>query len=148
MDSLDCLPILLSMFVFYFLVFWFFHFLLVGTVQYIKLTRSAFNCALKQHILSYRVVERNCRFAAWVSYRRWTGACGRRSWRRWCQRTRSAPSCRSSSTPLTTWSSGPPNSSSQCCAVFPTSLQDSASGPSSSTMRPQSRWAWCSNVMA
>ena len=51
-DSPDCLPILLSIPVFYFVVFLFFHFLVLGSVRYIKLTHASFDCTLKYHLVS------------------------------------------------------------------------------------------------
>ena len=44
MDSLDCLPILLSIPVF--LLFLFFHFVVVGSVRWIKLIHVSFDCTL------------------------------------------------------------------------------------------------------
>ena len=52
MDSSDCLPILLSIRVF-FTFFLFFDFLAVGSVRYVKLSRVSL-CA---HLVSYRIVR-------------------------------------------------------------------------------------------
>jgi len=55
MDSPDCLLLFLSIYVSYFLVFLFLHFLVVGSVQQIKLTHVGFRAHVKiaSRIVSY-----------------------------------------------------------------------------------------------
>ena len=61
MDSPDCLALLLflsiGLSVFYFLVFLYLHFLVVGSVRSIKLTRVGFRAHAKiaSRIVSYRI---------------------------------------------------------------------------------------------
>ena len=47
MEYPDCLLLFLSIYVFYFLVFLFLHFLVVGSVRWIKLTRVGFRAHLR-----------------------------------------------------------------------------------------------------
>ena len=59
MDSPDCLLLLISISVFYFLIFFLFlHFLVVGAVRWTKLTHVGFRAHVKiaSRIVSYRIV--------------------------------------------------------------------------------------------
>ena len=56
-DSPDCLPILLSISISYFLVFLFSIFYLSVPCGRLSRLMSAFECTLKQHLVSYRIVS-------------------------------------------------------------------------------------------
>jgi len=58
-DTPACLPTLLIISFLYFLVFLFFHFLVVGSVQQIKMTRVSFeaHAIIASYIVSYRTAR-------------------------------------------------------------------------------------------
>ena len=112
----DCLLLFLSMSVFYFLVFLFLHFFVVGCERLIKLTRVGFRAHVKiaSRIVSYRIVVVSPD-VVWsfpklfvITCVSWTNHC---AWRmRWRSRARQVVWGRSTGSRWSTWSER------SCCA--------------------------------